>query len=53
LLSALYYGKVKYHDDPDRSHGMKDLLKIRRRMLLPSQNFSIKGTMEQERAAHC
>jgi hypothetical protein len=47
LLSALYHGEVRYHSDPGRLHGVKDLLKIQRRMLLPSQHFSIKVTMEQ------
>ena len=42
LLSASYHGEVRYHSDPGRLHGVKDLLKIQRRMLLPSQHFSIK-----------
>ena len=41
LLSALYHGEVKYHDNPRRSHALRDLLKLKRRMLLPSRHFSI------------
>ena len=39
-LAALYNGKLRYVNGPEGSHGLRDLLKLDRRGLIPNRNIS-------------
>lgn len=49
FLSAIYHGKVLYQQGGNGEHGLRDLLLMERKGMLPNKNFSLTATEAESR----